>query len=65
MNKPGPTKAELLRRVGDLEQRLQEAESTIEALRRDAAGAQGVATVVVRGLDEHRRVEDLNQEVLE
>ena len=38
MNKPGPTKAELLRRVGDLEQRLQEAEATIEALRRDAAG---------------------------
>jgi PAS domain S-box-containing protein len=37
MNNPGPTKAELLRRVSDLEQRLQEAESTIEALRRDAA----------------------------
>ncbi len=37
MNKPGPTKAELLRRVSDLEQRLQEAESTIEALRHAAA----------------------------
>jgi PAS domain S-box-containing protein len=37
MNKPGPTKAALLRRVSDLEQRLQEAEATIEALRREAA----------------------------
>jgi len=37
MNKPGPTKAELLRRVSDLEQRLHEAEATITALRRDVA----------------------------
>jgi PAS domain S-box-containing protein len=38
MKKAGPTKEELLSRVSDLEQRLQEAESTIAALRRDAAG---------------------------
>lgn len=55
----------MLRRVSDLEQRLQEAESTIEALRRVAAGAQVDAAAMVRDLDEHRRVGDLNQEVLE
>ena len=65
MNKPGPTKAELLRRVSDLEQRLHEAESTIEALRRNAAGGQLDATAMERDLDEHRRLEDLNLQVLE
>jgi PAS domain S-box-containing protein len=43
MTEPGPTREELLRQVFVLEQRLQEAESTIAALQRRAAAVSGGA----------------------
>ncbi len=67
MNKPGPTREELLRRVSDLEQHLREAESTIAALRRGAAAVTRDAAVrkPAGDLSACHPAEDQNQQLLE
>ncbi len=67
MNKPGPTREELLRRVSDLEQHLREAQSTIAALRRDAAAVTPDAAVgkLASDLNACHRAEDQNRQLLE